>query len=63
MDAALFERALLLYGERMDKEWSLTDCISFVVMHERNLTQASTTDRHFAQAGYVGHLSDVPASS
>ena len=45
VDAALFDRALTLYGERMDKEWGLTDCISFVVMQERNLAQVLTTDR------------------
>jgi hypothetical protein len=57
VDAALFERALGLYGARMDKEWSLTDCISFVVMQERDLTQALTTDRHFIQAGFENLLS------
>jgi uncharacterized protein len=56
VDAGLFERSLALYGERMDKEWSLTDCISFVVMQERDLTQALTTDRHFAQAGFASPL-------
>jgi uncharacterized protein len=34
------------------KEWSLTDCISFVVMKERGLTDALTPDRHFEQAGF-----------
>jgi uncharacterized protein len=59
VDAPLFERALAPYGERMDKEWSLTDCISFVVMRERDLTQALTTDRHFAQAGFANLLMDL----
>ena len=63
VDAALFEHALALYGERMDKEWGLTDCISFVVMHERDLTQVLTTDGHFAQAGFANLLLDVPVSS
>lgn len=53
---ALFDRALALYGERLDKEWGLTDCISFVVMQDRKLTQAMTTDRHFSQAGFVNLL-------
>ncbi|MFV9503379.1 MAG: type II toxin-antitoxin system VapC family toxin [Oscillochloridaceae bacterium umkhey_bin13] len=48
----LYIRALRLYTSRMDKEWGLTDCISFVVMHERNLTMALTPDRHFRQAGF-----------
>ena len=60
LDAALFERALALYGARMDKEWGLTDCVSFVVMQERNLTQALTTDRHFGQAGFAGLLANLP---
>ena len=45
---------------RMDKEWGLTDCVSFVVMQERNLTQALTTDRHFSQAGFADLLANLP---
>lgn len=63
VDTALFDRALTLYGERTDKEWGLTDCISFVVMQERGLTQVLTTDRHFGQARFTNLLSDVPVSS
>jgi len=63
VDAALFERALTLYGERMDKEWGLTDCISFVVMQERDLTQALTTDSHFAQAGFTTLLANLSQSA
>lgn len=48
----LFMRALSLYGKREDKEWGLTDCISFTVMKERNLTYALTVDEHFKQAGF-----------
>lgn len=48
----LFDRAVTLYAARMDKEWGLTDCISFVVMQERGLTAALTTDAHFEQAGF-----------
>ena len=50
--SALFRRATSLHAERPDKEWSLTDCTSFVVMNERNLTDALTTDHHFEQAGF-----------
>ena len=63
VDAALFERALTLYGERMDKEWGLTDCISFVVMQERDLTQALPTDSHFAQAGFTTLLANLSQSA
>ena len=44
--------AFALYRSRMDKGWGLADCISFVVMTERGLTDALTTDRHFVQAGF-----------
>jgi uncharacterized protein len=46
-------RAIQLYGQREDKTWSLTDCISFVVMQEHGVTEALTADRHFEQAGFV----------
>jgi len=48
----LFAAGLALYEERLDKDWSLTDCISFVVMKRRNLVDAFTGDRHFEQAGF-----------
>jgi predicted nucleic acid-binding protein len=44
----------------MDKEWGLTDCISFVIMQERMVTQALTADRHFGQAGFANLLTDSP---
>lgn len=47
-----FERALDLYHRRPDKHWSMTDCLSFVVMRARRLTDALTTDHHFEQAGF-----------
>ena len=56
VDTILFERALALYGQRPDKEWGLTDCISFVVMRQREITEALTGDRHFEQAGFVALL-------
>jgi predicted nucleic acid-binding protein len=48
----LFKRGLALYRSRPDKEWSLTDCISFTVMQEEGITEALTGDRHFEQAGF-----------
>jgi len=48
----LFRRALALYRDRSDKDWSLTDCASFVIMTERRITEALTHDRHFEQNGY-----------
>ena len=48
-----FARGLALYDARPDKEWSLTDCISIVVMGDEGLTEALTEDGHFEQAGFV----------
>ena len=45
-------KAIHLYTSRPDKEWGLTDCVSFVVMQERGITDALTADRHFQQAGF-----------
>jgi len=47
----MVDSAVQLYQTRPDKSWSLTDCLSFVVMERRQLTEALTTDRHFEQAG------------
>ena len=58
VDTGLLNRALGLYDERNDKEWGLTDCISFVVMSDQNLTDAMTTDRHFIQAGFRALMRD-----
>jgi predicted nucleic acid-binding protein len=54
--AELFHGGLNLYENRFDKDWGLTDCISFVVMENRNLTDALTTDNHFRQAGFKALL-------
>jgi uncharacterized protein len=50
--ASWFDKGQNLFSRRLDKEWSLTDCISFVVMEEHGLTQALTNDHHFEQAGF-----------
>lgn len=47
-----FDRAVVLFAARLDKKWSLTDCISFVVMKELGLMEALTGDVHFAQTGF-----------
>jgi predicted nucleic acid-binding protein len=52
----LFQRGLALYEERQDKAWGITDCISFVVMRERGLREALTTDSDFEQAGFTALL-------
>lgn len=50
---ALFKQGWYLYEQRLDQNWGLTDCISFVVMNQENITTAFTSDRHFEQAGFV----------
>ena len=50
--AQLFAKGLGLYADRVDKNWSLTDCLSFIVMRERDIEQALTADIHFVQAGF-----------
>jgi len=52
----LFDDGWELYRRHADKGWSLTDCISFVVMRQQKLTEALTTDHHFEQAGFSALL-------
>jgi predicted nucleic acid-binding protein len=54
----LYARAVTLYRGRPDKEWGPTDCISILVMQDRGLTDALTTDEHFQQAGFRALLRD-----
>ncbi len=49
----VFDKAIELYGSRSDKEWGLTDCISFVVMKKYDLIKALTLDPHFEQAVFT----------
>lgn len=56
----LFEAGLQLHAARPDKEWSLTDCISFIVMSERGLSRALAYDHHFEQAGFEPLLRREP---
>ena len=48
----LLDAGIAFYNRFDDKEWPLTDCISFVVMRDEGLTDALTTDHHFEQAGF-----------
>ena len=51
-ERTLLSRGIELYARRPDKQWSLTDCISFVVISDRGLAEALTGDHHFEQAGF-----------
>jgi predicted nucleic acid-binding protein len=52
----LLQRGRNLYRDRADKEWPLTDCVSFVVMQEQGVSNALTGDHHFIQAGFKALL-------
>ena len=56
----LSEAAIRLFSGRLDKDWSLTDCLSFVVMERRDIRDALTADHHFEQAGFRAVLSHTP---
>lgn len=49
----LFSIGLELYRNWLDKEWSLVDCTSFIVMKERKIIEAFTEDHHFEQSGFI----------
>jgi predicted nucleic acid-binding protein len=53
IERSLDDEAWNLLETRLDKEWSLVDASSFVVMKHYGLTEALTTDHHFTQAGFV----------
>ena len=48
-----FARGLDRYENRLDKEYSVQDCISFVSMEDDDITDALTSDHHFEQEGFV----------
>lgn len=52
----MLEKGLDYFARRHDKAWSLTDCISFLVMAEHGITDAWTADHHFEQAGFTALL-------
>ena len=53
VDFQLHRLALELLQDRRDKSYSLCDAVSFVIMRERKISEALTTDRHFAQEGFL----------
>jgi predicted nucleic acid-binding protein len=52
-DEHLTFEAFNLLRRREDKQWSLCDAVSFVVMRLANFSEALTTDKHFEQAGFI----------
>jgi predicted nucleic acid-binding protein len=55
----LYQRGFEIFRQRHDKEWSLVDCTSFVVMQDRRLQESLTTDEHFEQAGFRALLREA----
>src|SRR6266851_2762455 len=56
----LLDRGAELFAGRPDKTWSLTDCVSFVVMSDRGLHDALSADRDFEEAGFRALLRHEP---
>lgn len=53
VDRSLMSSALRQYEAVSDKEWGLTDCLSFVVMRDHEIQLVATRDHHFRQAGFI----------
>lgn len=53
IERSIDDMAWALLEARLDKEWSLVDASSFVVMQHLGIAQALTTDHHFSQAGFI----------
>jgi predicted nucleic acid-binding protein len=52
VDTDLIQSAIQFRNSRLDKDWGLTDCLTFVVMSDLGIQEAFTADRHFQQAGF-----------
>lgn len=57
---SLVEEGVEIYRRHSDKEWGLTDCVSFALMHTDKLHEALTADQHFRQAGFTPLLLEQP---
>ena len=56
----VIDAALQLFVSRYDKNWGMTDCMSFAVMRQMHLESALTADKHFVQAGFRALLRETP---
>ena len=56
LSASLLEEGMEIYLTRPDKEWGLTDCLSFALMRAEGISEALTADVHFRQAGFTALL-------
>ena len=57
---SLFDDALAMFHSHRDKEWGLTDCVSFIVMRREGVMDALTSDHHFEQGGFRALLRSDP---
>ena len=55
-DTEVFYQAYELFKTYQDKEWSLVDCLSLLVMQDQEIQYALTADRHFEQMGFIAAL-------
>ena len=53
VEKTLHQQAVSLLQARRDKEYSLCDAVSFILMRERGFSEALTTDKHFMQEGFI----------
>ena len=52
VDENLHDRGMQLLRQRIDKSYSLCDAVSFILMRDRGILDALTTDQHFVQEGF-----------
>jgi predicted nucleic acid-binding protein len=63
LDRSLMMAGRTMFNGRPDKSWTLTDCISFCIMREHDVSEALTYDHHFEQAGFRALLRADPPSN
>lgn len=57
MDQENFMKARLFFLKHSDHSWSFTDCTSFILMKNMQISSALTKDQHFKEAGFIPLLS------
>ena len=53
VETALFYEGWAYFQRHQDKDYSLTDCLSFLVMQKLDIQRAFAFDQHFVQAGFT----------
>jgi uncharacterized protein len=59
VDEKLHREAIDLLLARPDKTYSLCDAVSFILMRQKGIREALTTDKHFEQEGFIGSISNL----